>query len=105
MRLQERLVDVSPFALATVRVAVPAPSLEGRVHVLVSVDQTLDECSELLHIFIHIIFDLNDLFVQAVIAVSPMAGVHFPNCQTKVFVRYDLFVNSNSFHQGCFSSL
>ena len=53
---------------------------------LVSVDQTLDECSELLHIFIHIIFDLNDLFVQAVIAVSPMAGVHFLNCQTKVFV-------------------
>ena len=83
---QKRLVDVSPFALAAVRVAVPAPSLEGRVHVLVSVDQTLDECSELLHIFIHIIFDLNDLFVQAVIAVSPMAGVHFPNCQTKVFV-------------------
>ena len=67
--------------------------------------ETLDECSELLHIFIHIIFDLNDLFVQAVIAVSPMAGVHFLNCQTKVFVRYDLFVNSNSFHQGCFSSL
>lgn len=52
-----------------------------------------------------LIFDLNDLFVQAVIAVSPMAGVHFLNCQTKVFVRYDLFVNSNSFHQGCFSSL
>lgn len=67
---------------------------------LVSVDQTLDECSELLHIFIHIIFDLNDLFVQAVIAVSPMAGVHFPNCQTKVFVRYDLFVNSND-NIGC----
>ena len=72
---------------------------------LVSVDQTLDECSELLYIFIHIIFDLNDLFVQAVIAVSPMAGVHFLNCQTKGFVRYDLFVNSNSFYQGFFSSL
>lgn len=105
VRPQKRLVDVSPFAFTAVRVAIPAPSLEGRVHVLVSVDQTLDECSELLHIFIHIIFDLNDLFVQAVIAVSPMAGVHFLNCQTKVFVRYDLFVNSNSFHQGCFSSL
>ena len=64
VRPQERLVDVSPFALATVRVAVPAPSLEGRVHVLVSVDQTLDECSELLHIFIHIIFDLNDLLFR-----------------------------------------
>ena len=105
VRPQKRLVDVSPFAFAAVRVAVPAPSLERRVHVLVSVNQTLDECSELLHIFIHIIFDLNDLFVQAVIAVPPMAGVHFPNCQTKVFVGYDLFVNSNSFHQGCFSSL
>lgn len=66
---------------------------------LVSVDQTLDECSELLHIFIHIIFDLNDLFVQAVIAVSPMAGVHFPNCQTKVFVRYDLLVASQPFQR------
>jgi len=52
VRPQKRLVDVSPFAFAAVRVAIPAPSLEGRVHVLVSIDQTLDECSELLHIFI-----------------------------------------------------
>lgn len=96
----------SPFLYHTVdRTALAEEKPTGHSLVLVSVDQTLDECSELLHIFIHIIFDLNDLFVQAVIAVSPMAGVHFLNCQTKVFVRYDLFVNSNSFHQGCFSSL
>lgn len=31
VRPQKRLVDVSPFAFAAVRVAVPAPSLEGRV--------------------------------------------------------------------------
>jgi hypothetical protein len=30
VRPQKRLVDVSPFSFAAVRVAVPAPSLKGR---------------------------------------------------------------------------
>ena len=68
----------------------------------VSIDQTLDECSELLHIFIHIVFNLYNRFIQAVIAVSSVPGVHFQNSAAKIFVRYDLLINSNSFHQGYF---
>ena len=100
VRPQKRLVDVPPFALSAVRVPVPAPPFQRRVHMRVSAHQVLDESAQLRHIFIHIRFDLQDLLVQAVVAVAPVSPVDFPDGQAQIVFRKDLLVNSHSFHQG-----
>lgn len=86
--------------LSAVRVPVPAPPFQRRVHVRVSTHQVLDEPAQLRHIFIHIRLDLQDLLVQAVVAVAPVSPIDFPDGQAQIVFRKDLLVNSHSFHQG-----
>ena len=100
VRPQERLIDVPPFALPAVRVPVPAPPFQRRMHVRVPAHQVLDEPAQLRHILIHIRLDLQDLLVQAVVAVAPVPPVDFPDGQAQIIFRKDLLVNSHSFHQG-----
>lgn len=82
-----------PFPLSAFR-------SQRRVHMRVSAHQVLDESAQLRHIFIHIRFDLQDLLVQAVVAVAPVSPVDFPDGQAQIVFRKDLLVNSHSFHQG-----
>lgn len=67
---------------------------------LISGCKILDKFAELCHIFILMRFDFQNFSVQAVITVAPVSAIDLLYSQTQVFIRYDLLVNSNSFHQG-----
>lgn len=67
---------------------------------LISGYKILDKFAELRHIFILMRFDFQNFSVQAVITVAPVSAIDLLYSQTQVFIRYDLLVNSNSFHQG-----
>lgn len=66
----------------------------------IATHQILNELAKLFHIVVQVGLDLQDLFIQRVVAVAPVTSADFLNRQAQVVIGNDLLVNSNSFHQG-----
>lgn len=66
----------------------------------VSAHQVLDELVKELHIVVQVCLDFQHLLVQAVVAIAPVTAADLLDGKTQIFLRENLLVNSNSFHQG-----
>ena len=97
---KQRFIDVPPFSFAVICIPIPSPPLQWAMHMLISGYKILDKFAELCHIFILMRLDFQNLSVQAVVTIAPVPAIDLLYSQAQVFIRYDLLVNSNSFHQG-----
>lgn len=65
-----------------------------------STDQVLNEFTKLHHILIHVGLHIQDSLIETMVSIAPVSSIDLLDGQAQVFIRDDLLVNTNSFHQG-----